>query len=113
MLFSQKSANYFGLCCSSPGRCPASGAGGLPGGAGSSSRTEVGQESAWALEARTGDTGGLEDTFLPLWGENLCGQSLKFRLGSTVKDNKKGFLKYVHSGRRRIRAGDIGLLLDE
>lgn len=94
MLFSQKSANYFGLCCSSPGRCPASGAGGLPGGAGSSSRTEGGQESAWALEARTGDTGGLEDAFLPLWGENLCGQSpIEVPTGQYCEGQQKGLFK--------------------
>ena len=36
---------------------------------------------------------------------------LEFKLANTVKDNKKGFLKYVHS-QRRIR-DNIGLLLDE
>ena len=35
----------------------------------------------------------------------------EFKLASTVKDNKKGFLKSVHS-ERRIR-DNIGLLLDE
>ena len=36
---------------------------------------------------------------------------LEFKLASTVKDNKKGFLRYVQS-ERRIR-DNIGLLLDE
>ena len=36
---------------------------------------------------------------------------LEFKLASTVKDNKKGFLKYVNR-KRRIR-DNIGLLLDE
>ena len=36
---------------------------------------------------------------------------LEFKLASTVKDNKKGFLKSVQS-ERRIR-DNIGLLLDE
>ena len=36
---------------------------------------------------------------------------LEFKLASTVKDNKKGFIKYVNS-KRRI-GDDIGLLLDE
>ena len=36
---------------------------------------------------------------------------LEFKLASTVKDNKKGFLKYVNS-KRRIR-DNMGPLLDE
>ena len=45
--------------------------------------------------------------------EKICAAKaqLEFKLASTVKDNKKGFFKYVNS-KRRIR-DNIGPLLDE
>ncbi|GAB0178695.1 hypothetical protein GRJ2_000334800 [Grus japonensis] len=73
---------------------------------------QVEKESVWTLEARTDDTGGLQrGCFGKLQGENLCSQISEFKLVSSVKDNKKDFLKYVNS-KTKIR-DSIGPLLDE